>query len=109
MTDVTQTGIEALEARLAGELVLPGHEGWDAARQAWNLAVDQRPAAVVFVESADDVVAVVEFADEHGLRILPQGTGHFASTAGPLERSSNGEPGAPMVPAVGSAATGISR
>ena len=41
---------------------------WDTARQAWNLAVDQRPVAVVYPESADDVVATVRFAAEHGLR-----------------------------------------
>ena len=27
-------------------LVFPGEPGWDEARRAWNLAVDQRPAVV---------------------------------------------------------------
>ena len=44
---------------LNGDAVLPGDEAWDASRQAWNLAVDQRPVAVVYPESADDVVATV--------------------------------------------------
>ena len=35
----------------------PGDQDWDEARQAWNLAVDQRPVAVVFATSADDVAA----------------------------------------------------
>ena len=52
--------------RLAGDVVLPGDEAWDAARQAWNLAVDQRPVAVVYPASADDVVETVRFAAEHG-------------------------------------------
>ena len=30
----------------AGEVFLPGDPGYDTARQAWNVAVDQRPAAV---------------------------------------------------------------
>ena len=63
-----------------GEVVLPGDPAWDAARQAWNLAVDQRPAAVVFAESADDVVAVVDYARRRGLHVTTQGTGHFAAT-----------------------------
>ena len=42
---------------LHGKIVLPEHGGWDDARRAWNLAVDQRPAAVVFPESAGDVAA----------------------------------------------------
>ena len=47
---------------LAGDVVLPGDDSWDAARQAWNLAVDQKPVAVVLPESADDIVATVGFA-----------------------------------------------
>jgi FAD/FMN-containing dehydrogenase len=65
--------------------VLPGDDGWDDARQAWNLAVDQRPAAVAFPESAGDVAAVVDAAGERGLRVAPQGTGHSAAPMGSLE------------------------
>ena len=60
---------------------MPGDDAWDEARQAWNLAVDQRPAAVAVAESADDVAAIVDFAREHGLRVAPQGTGHDAARA----------------------------
>ncbi|HEX6024396.1 MAG TPA: hypothetical protein VFZ00_20575, partial [Solirubrobacter sp.] len=41
-----------------GRVVLPGEPGWDAARASWNLAVDQRPAAVVEAASVEDVQAV---------------------------------------------------
>src|SRR5262249_27978694 len=58
---------------------------WDSARLAWNLAVDQRPFAVALVESEADVVAVVQFAHVHGLRVAPQGTGHGASALEKLE------------------------
>ena len=81
-TDGAPIDIRSLRARVVGDVVLPGEDGWDAARQAWNLAVDQRPAAVVLPETAEDVVATVEAAREHGLRVAPQGTGHNAS---PLE------------------------
>lgn len=79
------TDIHALRDRVAGQVVLPGDDSWDEARQAWNLAADQRPAAVVFPESAEDVVAVVELARELGLRVAAQGTGHAALPLGPLE------------------------
>ena len=59
-------------------LVFPGDPGWDAARRAWNLAVDQRPAAVALPETVDDVVAAVDYARTIGLRIAVQGTGHGA-------------------------------
>jgi FAD/FMN-containing dehydrogenase len=70
---------ETLGARIRGDVVGPADPGYDQARQAWNLHVDQRPAFVVFPESADDVVAIVDHARRHGLRIAPQGTGHNAS------------------------------
>src|SRR6266516_4844306 len=77
--------IQDLRNRLAGEIVLPGEGAWDAARQAWNLSVDQRPVAVVFPEAAEDVAAVVAVAGAHGLRPAPQGTGHSAAPMGPLD------------------------
>ena len=78
-------GLDSLRELLDGEIVVPGDAGWDDARQAWNLAVDQRPAAVALPESAADVVAVVTFARESGLRVAPQGTGHGAAALGALE------------------------
>jgi FAD/FMN-containing dehydrogenase len=58
--------------------------GWDQARLAWNLAVDQRPAAVALPQSAEEVAAVVRYATDRGLRVAAQGTGHNASPMGDL-------------------------
>ena len=66
--DGAAAAVRALRGRVDGELVTPGDEDWDAARQAWNLAVDQRPAAVALPESAEDVVEIVRFAREQGLQ-----------------------------------------
>jgi FAD/FMN-containing dehydrogenase len=65
-------------------LVFPGQPGWDGARRAWNLSVDQRPAAVALPESVDDVVAAVDHARTVGLRVAVQGTGHGAGST-PLD------------------------
>jgi hypothetical protein len=73
-----------LSGVLTGEVVLPGQPGFDDARQAFNLAADQEPAAVVFAGSARDVAAAITFAADHGLRIAAQGTGHNAMPLGPL-------------------------
>lgn len=78
------TPLDDLYARLDGELVRPGDESWDEARTAWNLAVDQRPAAVVLAESAADVAETVRAARAAGLRVAPQGTGHGAGSLGDL-------------------------
>jgi hypothetical protein len=71
--------LRPLRENLDGDAIGPDDPSWDEARSAWNLAVDQRPAAVVLPESALDVVAAVAFAREHGLRVAPQGTGHGAA------------------------------
>ncbi len=84
-THPLESDVAVLRSRVGGTVVLPGDEGWDAARQAWNLAVDQRPAVVALPRSASDVQALVDFARTHGLRIAMQGTGHNASPMGPLE------------------------
>ncbi len=73
-----------LSAGLTGEVVLPGQPGFGDARQAFNLAADQHPAAVVFAGSAHDVAAATTFAADHGQRIAAQGTGHNAMPLGPL-------------------------
>jgi hypothetical protein len=79
--------LDSLRDRLDGVVVGPHESGWDEARAAWNLAVDQRPAAVALVESPEDVQAVVDFARERGLRVAPQGTGHGAAAMGSLEHT----------------------
>ena len=63
--DVDALDVQALDtlARdLDGLLVHPGDDGWDLARQAWNLSADQRPAAVAQVASVRDIVTVVQGA-----------------------------------------------
>jgi hypothetical protein len=74
-----------LDPRVRAMLVRPGDADWGSARQAWNLAVDQRPAAVALPETADDVSALVAFARQRGLRLAPQGTGHNAAAIASLD------------------------
>ena len=83
------TSITTPDARRATSLVglcdgavhLPGDAGYDAARLPWNVAVDQRPAAVALPRTVAEVQAVVRAAAAGGLRVAPQSTGH---NAGPL-------------------------
>ena len=74
--------LRRLSDRLQGDVVLPGDDGWDVARQAWNLDVDQRPAAVVFPSSADDVAETVRHAARTGYRIAFNAGGHNAGPIG---------------------------
>lgn len=82
-TTAPTTTLDAIRAT-GVDVVLPDDENWDEARQAWHVTVDQRPVAVAFPETAEDVVAIVRFAAETGLRVAPQGTGHNAGPLGNL-------------------------
>ena len=87
--DPARDDISAFRDLCGGAVALPGDDGYDAARQAFNLAVDQRPAAVAYPADASEVAEVVRCARAAGLRVAAQSTGH---NAGPL-----GDKGAPRV------------
>lgn len=65
-------------------IVLATGPDYDVARRAWNLAIDQRPAAIVRPRSAQEVGAAVRLAAERGQRAAAQGTGHGAWAMGSL-------------------------
>jgi hypothetical protein len=68
-------------------VILPEHGAYDQARRAWNLAADQRPAAVVQARSAADVAGAVALAAARGLRVAGQSTGHLAAALPDLDRT----------------------
>jgi FAD/FMN-containing dehydrogenase len=80
-----ETGVNAqLDAGPTGTLVCPGDAGWDRARAAWVVNVDQRPAAVAVVRSMEDVSAAVVSSARAGLKVTAQSTGHGATPVGSL-------------------------
>jgi FAD/FMN-containing dehydrogenase len=79
------TSLDTEPLKLDGRVVLPGDPSWDQDRQAWNLAADQRPAMVAIAQSVHDIAQVVRFARRRRLRVIVQGTGHGASSLGPLD------------------------
>jgi UDP-N-acetylenolpyruvoylglucosamine reductase len=76
--------LENLRTLCGGAVALPGDEGFDAARSGFNLALDQRPAAVAYPADAAEVAAIVRYARGNGLRVAAQGTGHNAGPLGDL-------------------------
>jgi FAD/FMN-containing dehydrogenase len=75
----------SLSEALTGAVVLPGDPRWDEARSAFNLLLDQHPAAVAFPADADDVIAAVAYARAAGLHVAPQATGHNQGPLGDLD------------------------
>src|SRR5436190_21926965 len=76
--DASSITVAALREWLTGDYVTPEDSNWNEARLAWNLAVDQRPAAVAIPETVDDIAQVVRYARANGLRVAGQSTGHNA-------------------------------
>ncbi|PXA67913.1 FAD-binding oxidoreductase [Cryobacterium arcticum] len=71
--------LAALAGQLEGTVVLPGDVGWDDARTAWNLAVDQQPSAVAFPRSVRDLRQIIATAAAGGLGVTAQPRGHSPS------------------------------
>jgi FAD/FMN-containing dehydrogenase len=69
----------------APQLLFPGSNGYDAARQAFNLHVDQRPAAICNARSVADIQEALAYAKAHGLSVASQSTGHLSAALPSLE------------------------
>ena len=75
----------ALRRLMSGRLILRDEAGYEAARTGFNTAADLRPVAVAYPRDAHDVVAVIEHARAHGMRVAPQATGHNQEPHGSLD------------------------
>ncbi len=75
---------ETLRGLCNGAVHLPGDPGYDTARGAWNLVVDQRPAAVCLPANPAEVADVVRAAAAAGLQVTTQTTGHNVGQLGDL-------------------------
>ena len=85
MPPIEAKKLQCVNDRLKGRILGPGQDNWDEARGAFNVLLDQRPAAIALPADAHDVTMVVRLAAEHGLRVAPQSTGHGAGALGDLE------------------------
>jgi FAD/FMN-containing dehydrogenase len=80
--DVSEAAVAALRGQIAGAVITPADPGYDEARAAWNLVIDQHPAVIVVPQSAAEVSAAVRFAAAAGLGVKVQATGHGTSLEG---------------------------
>ncbi|WP_433080981.1 FAD-binding oxidoreductase [Dactylosporangium sp. CA-052675] len=71
------TALTSLPA-VAGPVFVPGDEGYEAEKQAWNVATVHEPLAVVGATCAQDVAETVRWAGTLGLPVAVQSTGHGA-------------------------------
>jgi FAD/FMN-containing dehydrogenase len=81
LAPITPDRLGQLQTRLQGAAIGPDHPRYHEARHAFNLANDQRPAAIVEAGGAADVAEAIRFAQEAGLGVAIQSTGHGAQPA----------------------------
>jgi FAD/FMN-containing dehydrogenase len=72
----TPLNAAGLGERLAGRVMLPGQDEYDATRQVWNASHDHRPALIAQPLSVADVQLAVRFARDRGLPVSVRGGGH---------------------------------
>ena len=76
MISGNRVDVSRLQRGLDGEIMVPGDDGYDAARAVWNAMVDRRPALVVRCASSADVAAAIDFGRRNDLEIGVRCGGH---------------------------------
>jgi FAD/FMN-containing dehydrogenase len=78
--------LEQLREGVRGEVIGPEDESYDEARVVHNgMFDDRRPATVVRVANAGDVMATVNYARENGLDLAIRGGGHSGPGFGTVD------------------------
>jgi FAD/FMN-containing dehydrogenase len=67
---------DRLARQLHGQLLEPGHDGFDEACRIWNGRFTHRPDLVARCRRTEDVRACVDFAREQQVRLSVKGGGH---------------------------------
>jgi FAD/FMN-containing dehydrogenase len=75
-TALDPTRLGRFRETFAGEVVLPGDPGYDAARAVWNGMINRRPAIVVRPSHAAAVVSALRFGRDEDLPISVRSSGH---------------------------------
>jgi FAD/FMN-containing dehydrogenase len=76
-TRIIPAGVAAaLRGKMRGPVVLPGDEGYDAARTIWNAMIDRSPALAARCIDAADVTHAVRTAREENLLLAVRSGGH---------------------------------
>jgi len=73
---IDSASVDQLEQAIAGPVLRPGDDGYEAARTLWNAMIDRKPALIVPCSSAAGVAAAVAFARDHAVLLSIRGAGH---------------------------------
>jgi FAD/FMN-containing dehydrogenase len=68
--------LNELRRSLAGTVLTPADDGYDASRRCFNALIDRRPAVIARCLSPDDVATAFDFARAQELEVAVRGGGH---------------------------------
>jgi FAD/FMN-containing dehydrogenase len=77
--------VDTLAQSLRGELIEPGHPGYDRARALYNAMIDKSPALIGRCVNAADVITCVRFARAEGIELATRGGGHNGGGLGSVD------------------------
>ena len=84
-TTSTSLDVKALRDRVSGRVIAPGDDAFDSARMVMIGGIDRRPAAIVRVSTARDVVETIRVARDGRLPLAIRSGGHSATGAGVVD------------------------
>jgi len=70
------------EQSFRGELIRPGDNDYDGARQVYNAMIDRRPGLIARCADVADVISAVNFGRDNNLLVAVRGGGHNAGGLG---------------------------
>ena len=73
---VKESLIEEFVSTIRGEVIRPGDDTYDEARQVFNAMIDKRPGLIVRCAGVADVISAVTFARSTDLLVAVRGVGH---------------------------------
>jgi FAD/FMN-containing dehydrogenase len=85
VAEAYDAGVAALAWSLDGDLLRPGDEAYDAARQVYDATFDRYPGLIVRADGAQDIVRAVDFARERELAVAVKSGGHSLAGHGTVD------------------------
>ncbi len=81
MSTVQNTTIShpKLRANIKGSYITPDNDGYDKARTVFVGGIDRRPAAIIRVADADDILRVISYARDNELEVAVRSGGHSSA------------------------------
>jgi hypothetical protein len=74
--DLTASVIAEFASQIRGEVILPSHPRYDAARKVYNAMINKHPGMIVKCVDTADVIHAVNFGRENNLLVAVRGGGH---------------------------------